>query len=373
MHRNSVFTPPKSVETCAPLDEVSLDRQAAPAKPYSAKDAGIECLDSYPAFVAFSPAMRDVRRKVKQVAAIDTPVLLLGESGTGKEVVARLIHMLSARAPHRFLKVNCAALPVDLLESELFGHEVGAFTGACQNSLGKFEYCHKGTILLDELGEMPIPPQAKLLHVLQDGEFSRLGSTHTRRVDVRVLAATNVNVRTAVRNGTFRMDLYYRLNVFTIELPPLRERKEDLPHLLNHFMMIWAARYGRPPLEITRRILEACESHHWPGNVRELENFVKRYLVQGDQEEALSQLGCEINRERTARFDDRAMINCNDLKSLVRDQKQETERDAIRRALDDSNGSKQIAASRLGISIRALHYKVRLYGIETGRVRNQSA
>jgi len=295
------------------LNDVSLSQSTAPAKPFGAKEEGIEQFDGCRAFIGVSPAMREVRRKVEQVADIDTPVLLLGESGTGKEVVARLLHNLSNRAPHRFLKVNCAALPVDLLESELFGHEAGAFTGARQTLVGKFEFCDKGTILLDELGEMPIPCQAKLLHVLQDGEFSRLGSTHTRRVDVRVLAATNVNVRMAVQIGMFRVDLYYRLNVFTIELPPLRERKEDLPYLLDYFMTTWAARYGKPPLEITRRILERCENHGWPGNVRELENFVKRYLVQGDQEEALSQLGGEIEHDRTARIYAPEMHQCTDL------------------------------------------------------------
>jgi two-component system response regulator AtoC len=362
--------PPDRKRTlCVRLHDVSVSQSTAPAKTVGATEEGIERFDGCRAFIGFSPAMREVRRKVEQVANIDTPVLLLGESGTGKEVVARLIHSLSNRAPHRILKVNCAALPFDLLESELFGHEAGAFTGARQTSVGKFEFCDKGTILLDEIGEMPIPCQAKLLHVLQDGEFSRLGSTHTRRVDVRVLAATNVNVRMAMQNGTFRVDLYYRLNVFTIELPPLRERKEDLPYLLDYCMSTWAARYGKPPLEITRRILETCENHRWPGNVRELENFVKRYLVQGDQEEALSQLGGEIEHDRTARIYAPEIHHC-DLKSLLRDQKQETERDAILQALAQANGSKQIAASRLGISLRALHYKVRRYGIDSHYGRN---
>ena len=357
---------------CVPSHEVSLGHSSTSAKTFGPED-GIEQLDAGRAFIGHSPAMREVRRKVEQVARIDTPVLLLGESGTGKEVLARLIHNLSNRAPHRFLKVNCAALPVDLLESELFGHEAGAFTGARQSTVGKFEFCHNGTILLDEIGEMPIPCQAKLLHVLQDGEFSRLGSTHTKKVDVRVLAATNVNVRMAVQNGSFRVDLYYRLNVFTIELPPLRERKEDLPYLLEYFMSTWAARYGKPPLEITSRILEKCENHRWPGNVRELENFVKRYLVQGDQDEALAQLRGEIDHDRSARIFDSEMDHCCDLKSLLRDQKQETERDAIVQALVQSDGNKQVAASRLGISLRALHYKVRRYGIDSYRRRNPPA
>ena len=263
---------------------------AQPIHPQEAHEEGIERLDGRRIFVAVSPAMREVRRQVEQVAGIDAVVLLLGESGTGKEVIARMIHKLSSRSARKFLKVNCAALPLELLESELFGHEAGAFTGARQARAGKFEICHKGTILLDEIAEMPVSPQAKLLHVLQDGEFSRLGSACTIQSDVRVLAATNVDVRQAVQNGTLRADLYYRLNAFTIQLPPLRERREDLPHLLNHFMTTWAASYGRPRLPITRRILDACASYPWPGNVRELENFVKRYLVLGDEKLAVSQL-----------------------------------------------------------------------------------
>jgi len=320
------------------------------------------------AFVAVSPSMREVRRKVEQVASTDAGVLLLGESGTGKEVVARLIHKLSKRAPQKFLKVNCAALPVDLLESELFGYEAGAFTGARQAKAGKFETCHKGTILLDEIAEMPISPQAKLLHVLQDGEFSRLGSASLVRADVRVLAATNVNVREAVRLGTLRADLYYRLNVFTIQLPPLRDRKEDQPHLLNHFLSSWAASYGRPRPTLTRRMLDACLAHSWPGNVRELENFVKRFLVHGDEDEAISQLNYEMGEDRAnqAKINPDGKTQCGDLKSLVRDLKHETERAAIVQALDRTGGNRQDAASLLNISLRALHYKIRQYGIDQG-------
>ncbi len=333
----------------------------------SCLEDGIEYLDARRAFVAVSPAMREVRRRVEQVANIDVPVLLLGESGTGKEVIARLIHKLSSRAPQKFLKVNCAALPVELLESEMFGYEAGAFTGARQSRAGKFETCHKGTILLDEIAEMPVSPQAKLLHVLQDGEFSRLGSNSTVRADVRVLAATNINVRQAVQAGTFRADLYYRLNVFTIHLPPLREHKEDLPALLNHFMTTWAACYGRQRLPITRRILDACTNYPWPGNVRELESFVKRYLVLGDENQTLDQL----EREDDIAYDDLIKADmpqtteCKDLKSLVRGMKYGTERAAIIQALERANGSKQGAANLLGISLRAVHYKIRRYKIES--------
>src|SRR5271169_4653256 len=196
-------------------------------------------------FIAASPAMRKIRSQAALVANVDIPVLLLGESGTGKEVLARLIHKLSPRAHRTFLKVNCAAVPADLLESELFGYEQGAFTGATHAKPGKFELCNKGTILLDEIGEMPPALQAKLLHVLQDQTFSRLGGRTVIKVDVRILAATNINIPEALANKRLREDLYYRLNAFTMSLPPLRERKEEIPILLKHSMSRMAERYAR--------------------------------------------------------------------------------------------------------------------------------
>jgi len=326
----------------------------------------VEPLGGRRAFIAASPAMREVRAQVEQVANTDAAVLLLGESGTGKEVVARLIHKLSRRSNQKFLKVNCAALPVELLESELFGYEAGAFTGARQAKAGKFEICHKGTILLDEVGEMPVALQAKLLHVLQDGEFSRLGSVSTVQSDARVLAATNVNVREAVHAGALRADLYYRLNVFTIHLPPLRERREDLPYLLRYLMVLWANSYGRPQAPITRRIQEACANYAWPGNVRELESFVKRYLVLGDEKLAVEQLKQEqrFNRNLGVEAIDLPVGRSNgDLKAMVHSMKSDAERVAILQALNRSKGCKQVAAGFLGISVRALYYKIRRYGI----------
>src|SRR3954470_8443984 len=241
-------------------------------------------------FVAASPAMRKIRSQAALVANVDIPVLMLGESGTGKEVVARLIHKLSPRAHRTFLKVNCAAVPGDLLESELFGHEAGAFTGATHAKPGKFELCNKGTILLDEIGEMPALLQAKLLHVLQDQTFSRLGSRSVIKVDVRILAATNINIPEALASKRLREDLYYRLNAFTLQLPPLRERKEEIPILLKHFMSRMSERYARPPLPLSPALLQACQNHSWPGNLRELNNFLKRYLILGDENLAVSEL-----------------------------------------------------------------------------------
>src|SRR2546427_10109635 len=275
------------------------------------------CDDVY--FVAASPAMRKIRSQAALVANVDIPVLLLGESGTGKEVVARLIHKLSPRAHRTFLKVNCAAVPAELLESELFGYEAGAFTGATHPKPGKFELCNKGTILLDEIGEMPPSLQAKLLHVLQDQQFSRLGSRSVIKVDVRILAATNINIPEALAAKRLREDLYYRLNAFTLSLPPLRERKEEIPILLKHFMSRMSEQYARPPLPLSQALLQACLIYPWPGNLRELENFVKRYLILGDEAQLLKELECPEGAGDTATQNSTnpAAARTGDLKALV--------------------------------------------------------
>ncbi len=318
-------------------------------------------------FVAASPAMRKIREQVRQVANVNVPVLMLGESGTGKEVVARLIHKLSPRAHRTFLKVNCAALPADLLESELFGYEPGAFTGATRSKPGKFELCDKGTILLDEIGEMPPILQAKLLHVLQDQQFSRLGSRSMVTVDVRILAATNVDIQRAIAAKKIREDLYYRLNAFTVLVPPLRERREEIPLLLRHFMALFAARYARAPLPVSPTLVDACLRHSWPGNLRELENFVKRYLILGDEQLALSELESKEKEARQA-TDEAAELpgtqDPDDLKSLVRGLKDEAERDAIARALERTRWNRKEAARQLRISYKALLYKIRRYNID---------
>src|SRR3954453_21201646 len=250
----------------------------------------VEDLGDETFFVAASTSMRKLRSQAALVANVDIPVLMLGESGTGKEVMAKLIHKLSPRAHRTFLKVNCAAVPADLLESELFGYEPGAFTGATHAKPGKFELCNKGTILLDEIGEMPPGLQAKFLHVRQDQQFSRLGSRSVMNVDVRILAATNINIPEAFANKRLREDLYYRLNAFTLNLPPLRERKEEVPILLKHSMSRMAERYARNPLPLSPVLLQACQNHTWPGNLRELNNFLKRYLILGDESLAVTEL-----------------------------------------------------------------------------------
>src|SRR5882724_9193998 len=317
-------------------------------------------------FVAASPAMRKIRSQAALVANVDIPVLMLGESGTGKEVVARLIHKLSPRAHRTFLKVNCAAVPGDLLESELFGHEAGAFTGATHAKPGKFELCNKGTILLDEIGEMPALLQAKLLHVLQDQTFSRLGSRSVIKVDVRILAATNINIPEALANKRLREDLYYRLNAFTLSLPPLRERKEEIPILLKHFMSRLSESYARAPLTMSAGLMQACLDYTWPGNLRELSNFIKRFLILGDEKLAVNELQPK-NDGNGAQVDGSSRNsgenNGGGLKSLARNAKDEAEAEAINRALEETNWNRKQAAALLKISYKALLYKIRQYGI----------
>jgi two-component system, NtrC family, response regulator AtoC len=316
-------------------------------------------------FIAASPAMRKIRSQAALVANVDIPVLLLGESGTGKEVLARLVHKLSPRAHRTFLKVNCAAVPADLLESELFGYEQGAFTGATHAKPGKFEICNKGTILLDEIGEMPPQLQAKLLHVLQDGQFSRLGSRSVVKSDVRILAATNIDIPEALATKRLREDLYYRLNAFTLHLPPLRERKEEIPILLKQFMSRMAERYARPPLPLSPSLLQACQDHPWPGNLRELNNFLKRYLILGDENLAVSELQPRNDGTGGASGEasSKTANGAGGLKSLARNAKDGAEAEAITRALEQTNWNRKQAATILQISYKALLYKIRQYGI----------
>src|ERR1700677_4455743 len=317
-------------------------------------------------FIAASVAMRKIRSQAALVAHVDIPVLLLGESGTGKEVLARLIHKLSPRAHRTFLKVNCAAVPADLLESELFGYEPGAFIGATHAKRGKFELCSKGPSLLDEIGEMPPALQPKLLHVLQDQQFSRLGSRSIIKVDVRILAATNIDIPQALASKRLREDLYYRLNAFTLQLPPLRERKEEIPILLKHFMTRMAEQYARPQIPLSPALLEACQRYMWPGNLRELNNFLKRYLILGDENLAAAELQPRHDGNGGAAHGDSGTKSGEaggGLKSLARSAKDEAEGEAIRQALEQTNWNRKQAAVLLQISYKALLYKIRQYGI----------
>jgi formate hydrogenlyase transcriptional activator len=226
-----------------------------------------------------SPALEAVLEQVERVAPTGATVLIEGETGTGKELIARAIHNLSSRCGRAFIKLNCAAIPLDLLESELFGHERGAFTGAIAQKIGRFEMADKGTLFLDEVGDIPPALQPKLLRVLQEQEFERLGSTRTHQVDVRLVAATNRDLAEMVKRGEFRSDLYYRLNVFPLMLPPLRARREDIPALVTHFVEILGRRLGRQIKHIPPETMAELSSYHWPGNIRELQNLVERAVI----------------------------------------------------------------------------------------------
>lgn len=247
-----------------------------------------------------SKTMQQVLHKVEQVAATDATVLILGETGTGKELLARAVHQLSPRADRPLVKVNCAALPANLIESELFGHEKGAFTGALARRNGRFELAYGGTMFLDEIGDLPLDLQAKLLRVLQEGEFEPLGDSRTLHVDVRVIAATNQNLNQAMDNGDFREDLYYRLNVFPLVLPPLRERIDDIPLIVSHFVRKFSTKMGKQIEQIPKAVMETLQAYTWPGNVRELENIVERavILTSGDKLELDESL--ELRRGTTS-------------------------------------------------------------------------
>ncbi len=239
----------------------------------------IKVVHNFENIITRSEALTRVLRNVEQVASSDATVLVLGEPGTGKELIARAIHSISPRGNRPLVKVNCSALPANLIESELFGHEKGAFTGAVARKIGRFELADGGTIFLDEIGDLPLELQAKLLRVLQEGEFERLGNPKTIKVDVRVIAATKRDLEKEMAKGNFREDLFYRLNVFPIQIPPLRERKEDVPLLINHFVKKYSAKIGRKIESIPQEVLDTLLAYHWPGNVRELENIIERAVI----------------------------------------------------------------------------------------------
>jgi two-component system response regulator AtoC len=350
------------IATLCPRDAESVS-QPAPAM-------HIEDLGSGQFFLAASPSMLNILHQVRLVSRADVPVLITGESGVGKEVVANLIHKYSPRANRTFLKVNCAALPTDLLESELFGYEAGAFTGAAKAKPGKFDVCDKGTILLDEIGEMSPQLQAKLLHVLQDGTFSRLGSRLNSKVDVRVIAATNVNIEQAILDKRFREDLYYRLNAFILRVPPLRERTEEIPWLLENLAGKLAAANSLEPIHFSPRMMAAAIRYRWPGNLRELGNFVKRYLIMRDDTAALVELESKVvanppSISAGSLGETHAIApNGAGLKSAVRSTKDQTESRIIREILEEARWNRRIAAERLQISYKSLLQKIRYYNLE---------
>jgi two-component system response regulator AtoC len=315
-----------------------------------------------------SPAMQGVRTLVEQVAGTDVTVLIQGESGVGKEVVARAIHELSPRAKRPFVKVNCAALPADLLESELFGYEKGAFTGATARKPGKFEVADTGVMFLDEIGEMSPALQAKLLQVLQDSTFSRLGGNLELRVDVRMLCATNRPLEQMVADGGFREDLYYRLNVVNIQIPPLRERRDAVPKLAELFSRRYALKYDRPFRRPSSALLRAFERYGFPGNVRELENMIKRIVVLESEQSILEELFAG-DRSQRSRFTSlveemEATAGQMPLKEVGRRAALEAERETIDRVLHRTHWNRKQAARLLGVSYKTLLQKIRDCGLE---------
>jgi two-component system, NtrC family, response regulator AtoC len=318
-----------------------------------------------------SPRMEAIRELVGKVAPTNTTVLLRGESGVGKEIVARALHKASPRAGKQFLKVNCAALPSELLESELFGHEKGAFTGAYRLKPGKFEAADGGTLLLDEIGEMPLRLQAKLLHVLQDGEFSRVGGEKIIDTDVRLIASTNRDLEAAMRAHQFREDLYYRLNVIEIRVPPLRERREEIPVLIEHFKRKFNLQYGRS-VAIPPDTVRVFTEYQWQGNIRELENAVKRIIVLGSARPVHQEVLMNFSRgPRTVAPAAPGLaptVNVDQvvsLKDIARQAAREAERVAIKEVLDRVHWNRAKAARLLQISYKALLYKIVQCGLVT--------
>jgi two-component system, NtrC family, response regulator HydG len=300
-----------------------------------------------------SPRMREIFHLLELVSPSDANVLLLGETGTGKELVARAIHRNSPRAAGPFVVVNCAALPETLMESELFGHERGAFTGAVSRQEGRFLLAHRGSLLLDEIGELSLTTQAKILRVLQTKEFEALGSTRTLKVDVRIIAATNRNLEARVRDGRFRDDLFYRLNVFPIVLPPLRERLDDLALLADHFLRNYGAKNRRKIKAMSPEVLQAFQDYPWPGNIRELENIIERGVIVC--------LGDTLTRRDLPDHLQHAGWAVPDC--MVEPELPELERQLISRTLEKVNGQRQAAAEILGISLEELELRLRSYGV----------
>jgi transcriptional regulator with GAF, ATPase, and Fis domain len=307
--------------------------------------------------VGKSPALMSVLRHVTMVASTDSTVLITGETGTGKELIASAIHQHSRRCGRAFVSVNCASIPSSLIASELFGHEKGAFTGALQQRQGRFEQASGGTIFLDEIGELPAETQVALLRVVQERQFERVGGNRLIRADVRIVAATNRDLAAAIDTGMFRSDLFYRLNVFPIEMPPLRERREDIPLLVEHFAKRYSERIGKQIRRIEKRTLDLCQRYHWPGNIRELQNIVERSVILSGEDALSIEEGWLATEKRPA----------NERSGPLRATLVDQERKIIEAALAASKGKiagPNGAAARLGIPPSTLDFKIKQFGID---------
>ena len=334
----------------------------------------IEQLSDDTFFVGASNVMQTLRAQAELLAQADVPVLIVGEAGSGLDTTALLIHKLSVRSEFRFMKVNCGVLPVDLLEKEIFGHGRRPFGDAGQTSPGKLELCDRGTIFLDEIAQLPVDLQSRLLHVIQEKQFVKSAVDKHVDVDVRVLAATTANIERALSEKALREDLYYHLSAFIIHVPPLRERKDEIPFLLQHFMHILAKHYSLPPRELSPAVLAASQRYSWPGNVRQLENFVKRYLMIGDGDltmgwsDSESLTGTQLSRTRSiavgSGWGDKSHESASSprsLKSLIENVKCEAERNAISAALEKTGWNRKAAARLLSVSYRTILYKIAQY------------
>ena len=395
---------------CKPFEDHELEvllgtalRQRQLSQEVASLRAQLNEQSKYTMLFGHSEKMAEVRDMIERVSDTDVTVLIRGESGTGKELVARAVHERSLRKDRPFVKVNCAALPTELLESELFGFEKGAFTGAIQHKPGKFEFANHGTMFLDEIGDISYPLQAKLLQVLQDGEFSRLGGKSDVQVDVRLIAATNRDLETAVAAGQFREDLYFRLNVVTINLPPLRDRREEIPILTEHFLSKYSVQYNKPLTTVSPELAQQFLNYDWPGNVRQLENLIKRMVVLGTEagiaRELLQPVVPSAPRPLSAPYavtaapppvpidaardvladrrtpaasatavaerDIEAPAVAVSLKDIARTAAREAERELILRMLTRTRWNRKEAAEHLGISYKALLYKIKENGLDT--------
>src|SRR5579863_8409115 len=309
-------------------------------------------------------AMRALRERLQKLAGANVPVLIQGESGTGKDIVARMIHGLSPWRTGPYVKVNCPAIPGTLLESELFGYEKGAFTGAYGMKPGRVELAHRGTLFLDEISELDLALQSKLLQLLQDGQFCRIGAQEDKKVEVRIVCATNRQLEVEIENGTFRQDLFYRINVVNLQLPPLRERRSDVPELVQYFLDHYNRKYNCRARALSTEMMGALQNYHWPGNIRELENLIKRYVILGNEEGIANDL---VARPPECSVPDINFDGPISLKKITRQATRELERKVILKVLQANHWNRKRAARALSISYRALLYKIREAGLPPNR------